>query len=361
MKYRSFLALVIASGALGACSSDSSQSSGPATPQTDAEWRADVTTKMHGTLAAEIDTLVGAAQAIARAAPAHAWNAEADREAIASMRASWVEARVAYEHVEGALAPLFPEIDAAIDARYEDFLDELGGKGDGDPFDGQGVTGMHAIERILWAPEIPGYVKDHEEKELASKGYRPAAFPATDDEAARFKTQLVQRLVDDASRLRDQWKPQKIDVAGAFTGLIALMNEQLEKVNKASSSEEESRYSQRTMADIRANLDGTKTIYALFQPWLRTKSSEADARVVAGFDRLRVAYDAVKGEAIPRPPATWKAEEPDDNTADDRGSDFGKLFFSVRDAVDVRKSESVIAAMNGGAEKMGLAEAQAAK
>ena len=51
------------------------------------------------------------------------------RGAIAAMTAAWVRARTAYEHIEGALAPLFPDLDAAIDARYDDFLDGARGAG----------------------------------------------------------------------------------------------------------------------------------------------------------------------------------------------------------------------------------------
>ena len=81
---------------------------------------------------------------------------------------------------------------------------------------------------------------------------------------------------------------------GAFQGLIGLMNEQQEKVNNAATGEEESRYSQRTMADLRANLDGTSTIYALFRGWLKTKpaagtapsGTAVDASITAGLNEL---------------------------------------------------------------------------
>lgn len=345
------LSLVTALG----CSSDSSPAA--ATPQTDAEWKADVTAKMHASLLGDIDTLIAAAKEIQAAAPAgRGWDAAQDKAALDKMKAAWIKGRVAYEHVEGALAPLFPEIDASMDARYEDFLDELGGKGDPDAFDGEGVTGMHAIERILWSAEVPAAVTERESTELQTKGYKAPAFPANDAEATNFSRKLVQRLIDDATKLQGEWKPQKIDVSGAFTGLVSLMNEQLEKVNKASSSEEESRYSQRTMADIRANLEGTENVYKLFQPWLRTKDAATDAKILAGFERLKTAYAAVQGDAIPQPPATWKAEEPDQNSQADKDSPFGKLFFAVRDAVEMKKDVSVVASMNLAAKKLGFEE-----
>lgn len=47
----------------------------------------------------------------------------------------------------------------AIDGRYEGFAEH---GLDPDPFDGRGVTGMHAIERVLWADEIPEAVRAFE-------------------------------------------------------------------------------------------------------------------------------------------------------------------------------------------------------
>jgi iron uptake system component EfeO len=352
----SILAFTVLLGA-GCSSSEGSAGGGP---RTDAEWRADITTTMHANLLGEIDALIAAAKELQSAAPADAgWTDGDHRASIEAMKTAWIKARVAYEHIEGALAPLFPEIDASMDARYEDFLDELGGAGDPDPFDGEGVTGMHAIERVLWSLDEPAAVREREATELADKGYRDAAFPSNAAEAASFRTKLVQRLIDDATRLHDEWTPQRIDVAGAFTGLVSLMNEQLEKVNKASSSEEESRYSQRTMADIRKNLEGTEQIYAIFQPWLKTKDAAVDQRIVAGFDRLHDAYAQVSGDAIPQPPATWKSEVPEDNSAADRETPFGRLYFTVREAVDVRRDTSIVASMNGAAVAMGFSAFEA--
>lgn len=51
-----------------------------------------------------------------------------DAAAIDGMKESWAKARTAYEHIEGAIAPLFPDIDAAIDERYDGFLETPFGK-----------------------------------------------------------------------------------------------------------------------------------------------------------------------------------------------------------------------------------------
>ena len=345
---------------LAACSEGESATA----PKTDAEYESAIVTGMHDSLLTDIDDLCKASQALADAAPepsGRGWDADEDADALEAMKVAWIDARTAYEHIEGALAPLFPDIDFSIDARYDDFLTKLGGKGDDNPFDGKGVTGLHAAERILWADAIPARVVEFE---TALPGYRAASFPPSEQAAADFKHGLSAKIVDDAMLLRAQWKPQKIDLAGAFVGLISLMNEQQEKVNKAASNEEESRYSQRTMADIRDNLAGTIPIYALFAPWLATKTDAGDASkdgertdrsIRQGFDGLSKLYATVKSDAIPEPPATWSAEDPSEA---DLQTDFGKLYHSVKAAVDPTEPGSIVDEMNKAAEILGFPELQ---
>src|SRR5262249_42266503 len=254
------------------------------------------------------ETLLQAAKDLQAAAPTpvgRGWN-DQDAPAVAATKAAWVRARDAYEHEEGAIAPLFPDIDFAIDARYDDFMTELlNVQGDQNLFDDSGVTGMHAIERILYAKETPAFVVNFESK---LPGYKAAAFPATEQEASDFKNKLCAKLVADVTALRDQWQPAKIKIAIAFQGLILLMNEQREKVSKAASTDEESRYSQRTMADMRQNLEGTKTVYTLFQPWITSKTNAGDptkdgptidGKIQQGFSTLATTYGQVQGDAVP--------------------------------------------------------------
>jgi iron uptake system component EfeO len=331
-------------------------------PKTDADYRREVVSGMHDSLLGGIDELHRAAIELQSAAPrttGRGWDAQADAQSIAAMKSAWVNARTAYEHIEGAIAPLFPELDGSLDARYDDFLTQLNGKGDANAFDDQGVTGLHAIERILYVDTTPARVVDFEK---TIPGYAPAAFPATAEEASDFKDKLCAKLIADAELLESQWTPQKIDIGGAFQGLIALMNEQREKVSKASTFEEESRYSQRTMADIRANLDGTTAIYALFEPWLATKTTASgaakdgpatDAKIRSGLSSLADAYAGVQGDAIPEPPKTWSAEHP---AATDMQSPFGKLYGSVQSAVDPSADGSIVSAMNEAAVVLGFPE-----
>jgi iron uptake system component EfeO len=256
---------------------------------------------------------------------------------------------MAWEPAEGVLGPLFPDIDTPLDARYEDFLRTAG---DDNLFDGEGVTGMHAIERILFALDTPQAVIA---REATLPGYRPAAWPATQQEAEQFKSGLAARLVADAQRLVDRWEPRAIDLSGAFQGLISLMNEQQEKVVLAANHEEESRYAQRTLADMRDNLVGTRAIYALFVPWLATKpyGDSTNSDVQQAFERLDNTYAGVTGDAIPSPPSDWNSDFPSPSA---QQSPFGHLYLSVVQEVDAHRSGSTVDTMNHVARLLGLPE-----
>ncbi len=336
---------------IGACSSSNKDSG---TSQ-DAEFEASVTSGVHDTLLVDMADLIQASTALQTDAPlptGRGWDATLDADAITKMKADWALARTAYEKMEGAIAPIFPDLDHSLDARYDDFLSALGGTVDTDLFDGMGVTGMHAIERILWADSIPQNVTNFEDK---LPGYSPAAFPATEQEASEFKNSLCAKLVSDASELESEWGPTHIDLGSAFKGLISLMNEQNEKVSKAATGEEESRYSQHTMDDIRDNLTGTKTVYELFQPWLvsKTGGTDTDAQIEQGFATLAQTYAMFPGDTIPEPPVTWSSFDP---TAADLATPFGQLFAAVQAAVDPQTSGSVVFEMNQAADLLGFPE-----
>jgi len=319
-------------------------------PRTDADFQAEVVASMHTSIAADLAELVTAAHRLQAAAPSHAWRATGDADAISQMRDAWRRTRIAYEHVEGATAPIFANLDIAMDARYDDFLSALGPSGDPALFDGEGVTGMHAIERILYAPVIRAAVVAFESP---LPGYQPAAFPASDDDAIAFKTQLVQRLIDDATALHDQWQPAAIDIGAAYQGLVGLMNEQREKVNLAATGEEESRYADLTLFDLRNNLEGTEASYALFRDWVTGKpdGADADARIQARFATLHALYGMTSGDALPPVPATWSADAP---TPADLATAFGMLWTTVRQAVDPAADGSIVFEMNRVATLLGL-------
>jgi iron uptake system component EfeO len=184
---------------------------------------------------AELGNLSAAALALQGAAPdpdADGW----DAGETAAMEAAWVDARNAYERVEGAIAVLFPDLDAATDERYDGFIAE---GPDSNLFDGEGVIGVHGIERIVWADRHPSWVVTFES---ALPNYSPAAFPATQAEADAFKNALCQRLVEDTATMESEFEPLALDSAAAFRGVIGSMAEQYEKVALASTGEDESRY-----------------------------------------------------------------------------------------------------------------------
>jgi len=320
----------------------------------DAKFKADVVTNMHDSIATDLADLVTAAQDLQAAAPTPAgrgWDATMDAAAIAAMKAAWVRTRTAYEHVEGATAPIFPDEDVTMDARYDDFLAMLGPTGDADAFDGTGVTGMHAIERILYSNQIEQKVTDFES---VLPGYHPAAFPATEAQAMEFKTGICQKLIDDANKLHDEWQPAAIDIGAAYQGLVGLMNEQAEKVNLAATGEEESRYAQTTLFDLRNNLDGTTKIYKLFQPWIQAKGADdPDGNIENGFGHLNALHAADTGDALPPVPDTWSSDMP---TAADLATPFGVLWEGVHQAVDPAADGSVVFEMNEVATVLGFPE-----
>jgi iron uptake system component EfeO len=362
------VALLACASSFACSSSDSgitpapSADGGPAITEAGADvpsddvQRAKAVQVMHDALLADVTALAQAVSDLKDAAPTptgRGWDNTLDAAAIASMRAAWIRARTAYEHIEGALAPLFPDIDTSIDARYDDFLADLAGQnGDSYLFDDKGVIGMHAVERVLYADVTPARVVTFEK---ALPGYVAAAMPATEQEAADFKNKLCAKLVADTKTMLGEWTPAKIDVAIAYSGLVSLVEEQREKVVKASTSEEESRYSQRTMTDLRDNLAGTRTVYAAFQPWLLSKGdagADLDRDILNGFAQLDTAYFLIPTEALPVPPVTWTAENP---SPADLMSPFGQLYASVTAQVDRAKSDSVVTKLDAAGVLLGFA------
>jgi iron uptake system component EfeO len=151
------------------------------------------------------------------------------------------------------------------------------------------------------------------------------------------------------------WKPDAINLASAFKGLQGLMQAQEEKVNLAAEQQEESRYSQRTMSDLRHNLSGTTDIYGLFTDWLSTKANglAINAEVEQALDMLGQIYGAVDGAAIPDPPPGWDSTMV---SPADQQTPFGMLYRAVLQAIDLNRTGSVLDAMNHAAKSLGLSQ-----
>ena len=310
---------------------------------------------MKGLLLEQLSDLQVASLDLERLTPVHAgrgWDPELDASALQRMKHAWMRGRDAYERIEGALAPLFPQSDVATDARYDGFLAILGPAGDQDLFDDKGVTGMHAMERILWANSIPPGVADFEAR---LPGYHPAAMPRDSTESAAFKTLLAHKLVTDVSALKEQVASLDLDLAFVFRGLMDLTREQLEKVDLAATGREESRYAQTTLRDLRSNREGCLSAYKLFQPWLRSRGyQQLDARVLTGYERLRIAYDNIAGDALPIPPKTWTSLSP---RPEDAATPFGRLFCVVQAETDYARSDSLSTNLMAVADALGLPKA----
>jgi iron uptake system component EfeO len=307
--------------------------------KTDADYRTEVTASMHSSITSDLAALVSAAHDLQTAAPSRAWNPAADTAAITRMRESWGRMRGSWEHVEGAIQLMFAGFNETLDSRYEDFLRDIGDRGDQDLFDDEGVIGMHAVERILFAPRTRPEVVAFERR---LPGYKIAAYPATDNEAIAFKTQLVQRLIDDAEALASGWRPDDIDIGAAYHGLVDLMIEQQDKVDLAVTGEEESRYANVTMADLRNNLTGTNKVYELFREWIRSKASAAessDQQVVKKLSALMDVYLLTASDSLPDVPPGWSSTDPTPEALD---TPFGALWQQIRDSVDPNNSSSVV-------------------
>lgn len=311
---------------------------------TDPETEAILAVKSYTT--DELGVLAAAAAALQSAAPtpdADGW----DSTEAAGIESAWKKARTSYEKVEGAIAVLFPELDAATDERYDGFISEAA---DDYLFDGDGVTGVHGIERIVWANRHPAWVVEFES---ALPGYTPAAFPATEAESLAFRDGLCQQLVDDTASMRDQFEPLALDSAAAFRGVIASVSEQIEKVNLASTGEDESRYAQFTLADMRANLDGGIATFDAFAPWIASVDGgpALSDEVYAGFDRVQAAYDAIEGDAIPLVPETWNPDAPSEA---DLATAYGQLWQVIWVEADPEIDGSLVERMGATADALGI-------
>jgi iron uptake system component EfeO len=300
----------------------------------------------------ELATLSAAARALRAAAPvpdADGWNHTADAAAIARMRDEWKRMRVAYERVEGAIVVLFPDIDVSIDERYDGFISE---RADGNLFDGEGVTGMHAVERILWSDAIPERVRMFEAG--LPNMPQPARTPMNMTEASQFRDGLLGRLVHDCEEMERQFRPLALDHATAFRGVIGSLEEQIEKVDKAATSEEESRYAQYTLADMRANLEGGRRTFDAYRPWLESTSERALVpQIHARFDAIDAVYRSLQGDAIPAVPEGFN---PDSPSAEHAGTPYGQLRAMLKQEADPMRAESLVSLMNRAAMAMQIPE-----
>lgn len=344
---RTFFLILAAAAALPACSGDNAQL------LDDAEREEQAVIAVKGFIQQSLDDLAAAAAALQAAAPApdaDGWSAAGDAAAVDAMKAEWKKARQSYERIEGAIAVVFPDLDYSLDARYDAFIETAP---DADLFDGDGVTGVHAIERILWSDSIPAPVIAFES---ALPNYQPAAFPGTQAEAEAFRDALCGRFVADTEKMRVDFAGLALDAPSAYRGVIGSMREQIEKIAKAATGEEESRYAQYTLGDMRANVAAGVETYAAFQEWLVSKGDDGaaiDGRIQDGFARVQAAYDALGGDALPPVPEGWSSETP---TPEQLATPFGQLFALLEHEADETQEGALVHDMLASADLLGIEE-----
>lgn len=322
-------------------------------PLDDAARRQLAVAEVKRAIEADLDAAITATRAMLAAAPApdeDGWSASDDPAAVAEMRARWLDARRAYERVEGAIAVLFRDLDEHVDQRYDAFLQgPLATRGDPDLFDGEGVTGMHAVERILWADAHPERVVRFER---SVRGYVAASFPSHGEAARRFREGLLARLLRDLERMRRDFAPLALDAATALRGVIGSLEEQVEKVELAATAEEESRYAQTTLLDMRANLVGARRAWEAFRPWLLSRGgADIARRVDARLAALDAGYAEIPGDALPAVPDGW---DPDAPTAAQLATPYGRLRTLLAIESDAARGGSLVAELNAAADALGI-------
>jgi iron uptake system EfeUOB component EfeO/EfeM len=298
----------------------------------------------------EVDRYVdGEAHALTRAAEALC----AEGATNETRRARWRETRLHYERIEGAISVLFPETDADVDDRYERVA-EL--RADTDPFDGEGFIGMHAIERVLWGPEVWARAADGEVVRFESALVHVAPPIALDDTTrARFEAGLCARLVRDLRGMEQTLDSVALDPSTAWRGVLGSIEEQAEKVRLGTTGQSESRYAGHTLADMRGNLEGGLAVLEAFASEIEAlpDGSERLQRLREGFARLEQAYRASPGDDLPAAPSTF---DPDHPRQADRATPYGRLFVLLAHESDPEANRSLAYEVRATGRAMGIAE-----
>jgi iron uptake system component EfeO len=162
-------------------------------------------------------------------------------------KALYAGARVPWEAIE-PVAELFPDSDAVIDSRSDDF-----DKKEADP----NFTGFHALEYGLWAQgTIDGATVD---------------LPA-----------LADRLDTDITALIASVKTITIQPATMTNGAGALT----EEASQTKITGEEDRYSKTDLTTLAANVDGSQEIFTLLTPLITTANAPLATDLTTSFAKI---------------------------------------------------------------------------
>lgn len=328
-----------------------------ASPVVDDETTTIAKDEAHSFLVGELSLLSDSAatlQSFTAAPDSNGWNISDDREAVFTMKQQWKNAGLGYQRVAGTLAVRFPELHASIDQSFEDAVTI---EDDANFFDDVGFRGLHAIERTLFSDTAGDAVLSFEQgvgDAFTPSRYVPPSFPTTLTQSEDFKSRLVQRLVDDSAALSASFASADLGLADIMAGVTASLQLQALQVSVDGDGQDHSRYAHNTLDDMRANLDSSVALFAVFDALFEAQSvrgAELKDQIHAAFDSVAAAYDGVAGAALPPVPTTWNAASP---LAADLDTDFGTLFVVLSRAIDPQDEASLSSLLHKGASLLEL-------
>jgi len=175
----------------------------------------------------------------------------------------YTAARVPWEAIE-PVAELFPDSDAVIDSRADDY-----DKAEADP----DFSGFHALEYGLWAQ-------------------------GTKDGANVDLTALANRLDSDIAELIAKVKTITIAPQVMTNGAGAL----IEEASQGKITGEEDRYSKTDLTTLAANVDGSQEIFNLLQPLITAANPQLATDLQASFAKVNgilATYEQADGTYTP--------------------------------------------------------------
>jgi iron uptake system component EfeO len=185
----------------------------------------------------QVDALVGATKTFTDTV--RAGNVQAAKDAFAPSRQPW-------ERIE-PIAGLVEDVDAAVDARVDDFANE----------DDPAWTGWHKLEYLLW-----------------KKG---------DISAASGAPKLADQLDADIAKLKATVDTTTMPPAAIPAGAADL----IEEVSEGKITGEEDRYSGTDLWDFAANVEGSKQAFDALKPALQAKDAALVTKIESGFTDIQ--------------------------------------------------------------------------
>lgn len=308
----SLLVVLLAAGALASCSAWQNPKL-----QAQAALKAQVAT--------QLVVLHQQAVALYAAAPTpgpNGWNATTASSQLQSMKDIWRQARDAYERNENTLEDIFPDIDHDINGRYEDAIAQSGVVTD--LFSGDQFSGMHAIERILWSNSVSTEALQFES---TLPGYQPPSFPSNQQESSEFVTGLLARFESDTQNQIERWAAGSESTGVALDRLTDSAGVPSVFLYLDATQQQEDRYSQETLADMRANIIGAQACFDTFSIWLNAKGwPDLQASVDADYQTELTVADKFPGMQVPPAPEGWNGADP---TPLDLRTPYGQLYTAM--------------------------------